>query len=327
MKSRFGTLILIIIIFCFSLPLMAQVGQNSQIAAEIELTARNLEIWPAWLITEKGRIHRQEGRLSDAFTFFFKALEKSPSDPRVEIELARSFLQSGDIRLTRLHLQRALEKRNGFPSPEMVFDVHYFLADLAFIEQLNREYERELQIIVNADQFFSSQETFQQNLRNNIVSSFTTRGLERSLVLYRIPEHISLDAHRKLGIFYTRSGRYDRAFPHLLFAVMQSYTRIIEEIRIRVLDFEFTTLQNLHRVLQNEPGLLEYLDNVQVYESMYFLAEALFGFDRTRVQISRDIWNHLLDIPQAQDFHRISQEQIRNPRTFVESSNSVQTGR
>ena len=299
--------------------LAAQSGVTRTIEEQLEITAQNLEIWPAWLITEKGRIHRQEGRLSEAFTFFFKALEKAPADPTIEIELARSFLQSGDIRLTRFHLQRALEKRNGFSSPDMVFDVYYFLADLAFLQQLPREYEQHLQTIVEADSFYSSNEPFQENLRNNVLSSFTSNGLDRTLILYRIPEHVSLDAHRQLGVFYTRSGRYDRALKHLLFAVMQSYSRVISEVRNRILDFEFTTMANLHRVIQNEPGLLEYLSMVQVYESLYFLAEALFGFDRTRVHISRAIWNHLLSVPQAQEFHRISAEQIRDPRTFVDS--------
>lgn len=299
--------------------LFAQLGSNENFEEQLEITAQNLELWPAWLITEKGRIHRQEGRLSEAFTFFFKALEKAPADPTIEIELARSFLQSGDMRLTRFHLQRALEKRNGFAAPEMVYEVYYFLADLAFLQQLPREYEQHLLAIVAEDSFYSSQEPFQVNLRNNIVSSFISNGLDRTLILYRIPEQVSLDAHRQLGIFYHRSGRYDQALPHLLIAVMQSYTRVISEIRTRILDFEFTTLANLHRIIQNEPGLVEYLSLVQAYESIYFLAETLYGFDRTRVQISRNLWNHLLSLPQAQEFHRISTEQLSNPRTFVDS--------
>jgi tetratricopeptide (TPR) repeat protein len=319
MKLKVLSFGLLLSLMLLPFSLVAQSGVNRTIEEQLEITAQNLEIWPAWLITEKGRILRQEGRLSEAFTFFFKALEKSPADPTIEIELARSFLQSGDIRLTRFHLQRALEKRNGFASPEMVYDVYYFLADLAFLQQLPREYEQHLRTIVEADSFYFSTEPFQVTLRNNIQSSFMSNGLDRTLILYRIPEHVSLDAHRQLGVFYTRSGRYDKALPHLLFAVMQSYSRVISEVRNRILDFEFTTLANLHRVIQNEPGLQEYLSIVHIYESLYFLAEALFGLDRTRVQISRAIWNHILTVPQAQEFHRISTEQIRNPRTFVDS--------
>ncbi|NCN04613.1 MAG: tetratricopeptide repeat protein [Spirochaetales bacterium] len=292
-------------------------GQNTVVSRELEAQAEALRQWPAWLITEKGKIHRQEGRLSDAFNFFYAALDKAPSDPLIEVELARAFLQTGDLALTLFHLDRALEKQQGFANPEMVYDVRYFRADLALIEERYWDYEQELLKVVRDDEVFSSTRDTDLNLKRNIQDSVLNRGIDRSLVLYRIPDSFSLDAHRRLGIYYVQSGRYDQALGHLLFAVLKSYTRVIDEYRTRVLDFQFLSLKDLHTRMQGESGLLAFLESVGAYESLYYLGEAIYGFDQSKLPAAQEIWTFLVQTPEASQYHGVSRQQLESPQTFV----------
>jgi len=292
-------------------------GQNTVVSRELEAQAEALRQWPAWLITEKGKIHRQEGRLSDAFNFFYAALDKAPSDPLIEVELARAFLPTGDLALTLFHLDRALEKQQGFANPEMVYDVRYFRADLALIEERYWDYEQELLKVVRDDEVFSSTRDTDLNLKRNIQDSVLNRGIDRSLVLYRIPDSFSLDAHRRLGIYYVQSGRYDQALGHLLFAVLKSYTRVIDEYRTRVLDFQFLSLKDLHTRMQGESGLLAFLESVGAYESLYYLGEAIYGFDQSKLPAAQEIWTFLVQTPEASQYHGVSRQQLESPQTFV----------
>src|SRR5690606_26315010 len=107
------------------------------------------------------------------------------------------------------------------------------------LEERFADYEQLLQRVLADDEHFNSDADFDSNLRRNYRDSILNRGLDRSLVLYRIPDSFSLAAHRRLGIFYVQTGRYSEAVDHLIFAVLKSFSRVIDEYRSRTLDFQF----------------------------------------------------------------------------------------
>lgn len=297
--------------------LAAQVQRADTVRDELDRLPRVLSSYPAWLLLEKGKQLRLEGRLSDAFTYFFAAQEKRPEDPAIEVELARAFLQSGDIRFSRVHLNRAIEKKRGFSSPEAVYDVWYMLSDLALIQESYFDYEGYLKEIVKDDVQFNSTATFDVNTRRLYIQSLLENGIDRTLLLYRIPDSFSLEAHRRLGIFYVQSGRYSEALPHLVFAILKSYTKAIQEYRSRELDFRFSTLLDFHRRIESNPGIREYLVSVGIYESLYYLAEGIYGFDRTRKPSADGVWRFLAAWQDGNQFGAISAEQLRSPRTYL----------
>jgi hypothetical protein len=92
---------------------------------------------------------------------------------------------------------------------------------------------------------------------------------------------------------------------------------VIDEYRSRVLDFQFVTLGDLHTRIQQEPGLLEFLESVGVYETLYYLGESIFGFDQSKLPAAREIWSFLVQTPEAIQYHGISRQQLQSPQTFV----------
>ncbi len=303
----------------FPFPAFAQARDvREQVSQELQTRAADLQRFPSWLLVEKGRELRTQGRISDAFTYFFAAQDKMPQDPGIDFEIAKAYLQAGDMPMVHLYLDRAIEKRMHFSHPQLLYDVYYFRSDLAWLQEEFMRYELELLQIIRADQRFMSQEEFDRNLRRSYLTSVLDRGLNRSLVLYRIPDSFSLEAHRRLGVFYVQSGRFQEALPHLIFSTIMSFTRVIEEYRKLVLDFEFSTIADFMERLHTQEGLRDYLYSVQVYQGLYYLAEGIYGYDRTRVESSREIWRFLSQRPDAGPYQSASISQLANPQTYLQ---------
>lgn len=289
----------------------------SVLAEELEELETRLRTSPAWLLLEQAKQLREEGKLSEAITHLLTAQDKAALDPQIDVELAKVYLLTGDLTLTHHHLNLALQKKNGFPSMNQVYEVSYFMADLAWLEERYRDYEQLLLTLSAEDEHFMSSEDFDRNLRDNYRRSLLERGLDRTLVLYRIPDSFSLIAHKRLGIFYVQTGRYSEAIDHLLFAVLKTFTRIIEEYRVLVPDFQFSSIADFMGRIEQHKGFQNYLDSVGIYESMYYLAEAIFGQDQSKLPIARELWAFLATRQDSGVYSGVSQSQLRSPRTYL----------
>ena len=318
MKRWFGFLV----IFLVAVSAWAQERAASVLSEELEALQERLDTSPSWLLLERGKILREEGKLADSFSYLLAAQEKSPQNPEIDVELAKAYLLTGDMPLTLYHLNLAIEKRAGFPSPNQIYEVYYFLADLVWLEERFADYEQLLQRVLADDEHFNSDADFDSNLRRNYRDSILNRGLDRSLVLYRIPDSFSLAAHRRLGIFYVQTGRYSEAVDHLIFAVLKSFSRVIDEYRSRTLDFQFSTIADLFDRISGSPGLLRYFDSVEIYATLYYLAEGIYGLDSTKLPAARAIWAFLSTSAAAGSYAEVSSQQLRNPQTYLLSSDS-----
>jgi len=155
----------------------------------------------------------------------------------------------------------------------------------------------------------------------SMTRTLENEGIGRFMELYRYNNRSVEQAHRRLGFYYAVQGR--AAQQHLMFAFLIQNTIIIEEIMRRQFDFRLNDpdarrengIQELLAVAQEinrNPLLLSYVDEVEYYKTIYYLASALYRNGKSAV--ARNFWNFLASQPQAGEWHNRALVQIRNPR-------------
>jgi tetratricopeptide (TPR) repeat protein len=299
MKKKFILLLILLTHTLLFLSSQDDSLNNDEKNPVIEEALWEREMYPAWLLLERGKNYRMSGRIAEAFLFLLSALEKDPSSAEIEYELGRAYIQSGDLNQARRHLYIALEKPSSGEDTVLQQSVHYLLARLFVIEEDYLNFEKELQKIISVDEEFSGQDDSMVNLRVAMRKTLMQSGLNRLLVLYRIDDSVSQDAHRQLGIFYHESGRYNEAINHLLFSIIKPITRVISIVRQDDFDFVFSSIPDLFEKIDSQDQLRKYLVDAKIYESMFYLSASIIKFNPTALNISQNILNDLSKIPDA----------------------------
>ena len=276
---------------------------------------------PAWLLRNWGRAAREERRLSDAFLLLTRSLEKDPGNPETLTEIALTYFASGDLHQAREYLNMALKNRSRLSSPDLEYFILYQLADIySHSGNGNRDYERILLEIVSNDEDFVSNDIVALSLRRNIRSVLNSStppnltSLDQVIVLYRIEDSFSLEAHIKLGRFYVHAGRYDEAQQHLIFAVVKMYSRLIQKIRERQPLYSFTGSRDFFSLVERNDTFITYLQKSYFDEALYYLGAASYGFNPGKAFVYQGIWETMQYLPYSSAYRNRAAAQLENPQ-------------
>ena len=199
--------------------------------------------------------------------------------------------------------------------PEDRIAVKYRLAEIYEIENRYAEMEKTLLGIVSDQPAYSQPPA--ERLRNALLNSYLSRGLDQTLRLYRIENSaFALKAHAKLGWFYYRTGRFQPAsMLHSLIALDIVIAESVQELRLVKPTYEFTTLKDfLEETLQRE-NIRQFLAESEMFSIAYHLAAASrpAGYPAR----ASEIWSLLggLQVDRAilSSFGELSRRQLRSP--------------
>ncbi|MFW6330029.1 MAG: tetratricopeptide repeat protein [Alkalispirochaetaceae bacterium] len=235
-----------------------------------EAGAQSGEDPPAWLLLERGHLQFEEGAFSDALRSYQDALAEAGVMPEAELGIARVYNAQGDPLLAVRFYEQALDQEDQFDPPGLSHQARLELAELYRIAQPSR-YEEVLLEIVAEDTIFSDPD--QESTKTQMRELLFEDGLDRLLVLYRLEEPFSTDAHLRLAEHYLR-GRRDAAFDHALFGVVKIYSEAIAAYRERNFDYEFDSVPRFHEVIRRDRVIRTYLRESGVYKALYDLALA-----------------------------------------------------
>ncbi|MFP4300758.1 MAG: hypothetical protein ACLFPW_11445 [Spirochaetaceae bacterium] len=239
-------------------PLSAQSGANQEA--------------PAWLALEEGNLHFDRGDFGDALRSYRTALAEAGVLPEAELGIARVYAAQADDLLAIRFYRRALEQEGQFDVPELAQQGRYELADIYRRQRRPEAYEETLLHIVGDDEMFTSPE--EETTRRQMREVLLTEGADRLLVLYRLEELFSVEAHQRLAEHYYEGGR-DRALDHAIFAVVKILSEAIAAYRERYFDYEFESILEFHSRLSRQPLIRNYLSDAGLYRSLYYLGLAI----------------------------------------------------
>jgi hypothetical protein len=226
--------------------------------------------------------------------------------PEAEYWIGESYRMEGEFGIALSQYQKAYNDRALLETPGFATEIQYKIADLRRIRREYNEMTLILEDILKTDAMWSG-ESFN---RANMMRSLETNGINRFLVLFRHNEPAAERAHRTLGLYYYTSGRHNRAADHLLFAFLIQYTLVIDSLLKTKYDYTFTSLDTLIRDIAGKREILSYMDEVEYYRTMYYLANSLYGNNRRST--ARELWT-FLSANAPGEWRGRAAAQLRNP--------------
>ncbi|MCL2805857.1 MAG: hypothetical protein FWD26_07965 [Treponema sp.] len=259
---------------------------------------------------------------NNSVTAALGAFDKLKNYSEAEYWIGEVYRVEGELPLALSQYRRAFSMLENDPVRDAGFGtaLQYKIASVLRARQEYNEMERVLlAIISDLDTLWSNSTRAEVSYASSSASFARTGmtrmlgadGIERFLEMYRYNNIAVEQAHRLLGFYYVVSGR-PSAQPHLMFAFLIQNTIIIEEVRRRQFDFTFTTLAALAQEINKNALLLSFVQEVEYYKTVYYLAASLYRNDSESV--SRYLWTFLASQPQAGEWHSRAVSQLRNPR-------------
>jgi hypothetical protein len=265
-----------------------------------------------WLLYEQGNTAADQKEFGKALQLYKAAIEGAGIFPEAEAALGDVYLTEGEASLAQRQYEKAYDLRKSFYIPEMQYDILYKLSNLFEMQQLYKQMEDTLTLIVSDDRRF--QETPNQRLRTQLEKNYFEKGLDRVLVLYNFDDSFAAAAHSKLGWFYYRTGRFAQSVSQFLYSVVYRMSQIERSRKENDADYEFSTLAELLTAIDASAELKAYAGSTGLFGDLYYLAGATFadGYPRHAV----NIWKLLSGMPAAGQFKDLSARQLKKP--FVE---------
>jgi tetratricopeptide (TPR) repeat protein len=272
-------------------------------------TARAASASDAWMVYEQGNAARDSREFGKAMTLYKQAIEMRSTFPEAEMAIGDVYNEEGEADLALLQYEKAYNARKSFTVPDMQYDVLYKSASLLQSLGRYRLMEDKLSAIVGDD--VSYRETENSRLRTQVEKNFRDKGLDRVLVLYTFTTTIPAAAHQVLGWYDYRTGRYDVAVSHLLYAVIYRVSQMVRYARDRDVEYQFDTLANLLRLVASDRSLAAYVAETEFYRGLYYLGAAAWA--NGDAVNARAVWTLLAAQAGARQYQDLSKRQLARP--------------
>lgn len=272
-------------------------------------TQNTLQNLPPWVVYENGVQHLREGRYGDALRHFRAAASARAPYPEAEVGIGQVFLAEGSVDLALRQFDRALEQAHVFEVPASVYEVRYLIAEAHNAGGDGDRYRAALEEIA-ADEAARLTElapdrvdAYQRVLRE--------QGIDRLMVLYRVPDGFSHRSRRELGTALTGEDNLT-ALEHLTVAAMQGLSTVAAELRRHRFDFTYTQTVDVLADALRHRYLRDYLERVELYRTLYYLA-VVINAEFPESDTARRLWRTLASLPEAGQWYELSLQRIRAP--------------
>ncbi len=263
----------------------------------------------AWILYQKGIEYYNKKEYGLALKFFRDALDKKRGIfPEAE-EAMGDIFRSSNMELAIFHYNRALQYKNAFNIPDERYRVLYKIASLYKLSEKYNKMEETYRKIVKDDPYYSDSKY--EKMKTSIYSNFINKGLDQVLTLYRFSQAFSLEAHRELGYFYYKTGRYREAVKNLLYTTINIFTVTVEQILKHQPDFEFVTTAATVNKATKYQYLTTYLNRNQLFKVLYYLALAAYAHGNPA--IARETWKIVATQNISIEYRNRAIRQLKSP--------------
>ncbi len=264
---------------------------------------------PPWLLLELGKKAFREKNFGQALDYFRTSIANGVITPEAQMWIGRVFEEEGELDLAENQYQKALADSSQFEIPDEAAAIRYDLARIYYNTNQYGKYEVTLKNIVSEDKEYSDpKEAF---TRRSMVRVLKTDGLDKLLVLYRLTNKKTLQAHSDLGELYYRTGRYSDAIMNLTFSTITILSVAIDRVAASDPQYEFSTIGALFDITAKNTTVTDYLSSANLFKDLYYLAASLYAEGTTNRATA--IWRTVTRWSQKDAWYRQSAAQLRSP--------------
>ena len=281
----------------------------AQGGAPVSAASPNPTAGPAWLLLDKGKNAFRDKKFGTALMYFRASIERGGETPEADMWIGRVFEEESELDLAEDQYNRALANKGQFLIPDESVEILYDLARIYDNTNSWGKYEVTLKQIVAMDAQFTS--TTDEGTRLAMVRILENDGLDKLLLLYRLNDKKTQDAHSQLGTFDYRTGRYQDAILNLIFSTLTIFSSVMERYASENPDWEFTSAADLFAQAKNKADVSRYLAGSGIFHDLYYLAAALYANGKPLRATA--IWRLIVQWSPHDTWYRQSVGQIRNP--------------
>jgi hypothetical protein len=258
------------------------------------------------------RVPREE--LDGAASASLDLFDRLKAYPEAEFWIGEVYRVEGSASIAIKQYERALSMADNLADSALETEMLFHIASFQKINGNYNEMERRLAQILEQDTLWS--EDASSFVKNAMQRTLENEGVDQFLLMYRYQNPVTEKAHRLLAEYFYQSGRHLRAADHYLFAWLIASSTAIEAYQSKQIDeFRFSTLAAVTAALFRRPDITAYLNEVDYYETAYYLGASLYGAGRERA--ARSVWTYLADEANAGEWRVRAQRQLRAPEIDV----------
>ncbi|HGJ67603.1 MAG: tetratricopeptide repeat protein [Spirochaetota bacterium] len=237
--------------------------------------------------------------------------------PEAEYWIGEVYRVEGEVKIALRQYNRALSQQIMVEPNEFANDIRYKIADMQYLLGDYPGYEKTLLEIVSYDSLWNGDARSQAFIRTAMFKTLTKDGINRFLILYRHDPTKVEPAHRRLGLYYYATGRYDKSVEHLTYSFLIQNTMLIKEYQNREYGYVFNDYSTLINGALRYTDLETYMKNVDYYKTNYYLAAALYATGERSSALY--LWTVLSKLNTAGEWQKRSLVQLKNP--YIEPVN------
>jgi tetratricopeptide (TPR) repeat protein len=231
--------------------------------------------------------------------------------PEAEFWIGEVYRAEGSVEIAIKQYNKALSMADRLAEPALKTEILFRLATFQKTNGNYNEMERRLQQILEQDALWSQDGS--NFLKNAMQRTLENEGVDPFFMMYRDKNAVTEKAHRLLAEYLYQSGRHQRASEHYLFAWLTAVSTVIEAYQSKlVADFRFTTLSAVTGNLSRRPDIAAYMDEVDYYQTAYYLGASLYGAGRQNA--ARSVWAYLSGEENAGEWRVRARRQLQNPQ-------------
>jgi tetratricopeptide (TPR) repeat protein len=264
---------------------------------------------PYWLLYEEGKTLASKKEYGEALVKFRQAIAVVGTFPEAEIAIGDIYKVEGEVGLSIKQYEKAYNLRNSLTIPEEKYEISYKLAGIFEEQQQYRDMESRLLEIIAEDKAYNPPKT--SRLREQVVANFWKSDIDGVLKLYRFEQLFPARAHSKLGWFYYKTGRFDPAVEHLLYAASEKMKPALDAAMEADPEYQFTTLDDFLMRASSIASIKTYLEESALFADLYYLAGCAFQTGKPEHGVR--LWKSISVVSFAGRFQIMSQRQLKSP--------------
>ncbi len=212
--------------------------------------------------------------LSDSLGALKNSVEELSLYPEAEYWKGRVFLIEGELAITIQQYLRAFEMRGSLEIPEDRYMILYSLAEIYATSKDYLAWENTMKRILMDDKL-AGEPAIDPFLRDAMLATLSSAGLDRFMTLYRMQPSFSLKANFEIAAYYLERGRA-RAPVHAAIAVNMILTRAIAIFAAKEWDFSWAGLVDFLERAKTREDVAAYLEDTHLVPLLMTLADSLY---------------------------------------------------
>lgn len=180
--------------------------------------------------------------------------------PEAESLIGQIYCLEGEYEIAEKYFLNAYQNADILDVNDEKYDILYYLANISYLQKNNDKYEQNLLLILAQDNAFKDDTLI--SAMEKTLSGTKPETMEKFFTLYRADNYRLLKAYSDLTGYYFERNKKEKALKTSALGSLTAFTKILDVIKKRNPDFNYTDLGSLFIEVTNYPDILQWgIDN------------------------------------------------------------------